>query len=145
MAQEEATLTVQFLFRFEAQLGSRAVIENGPQGSRVIRNVTGGWFEGPSLNGTVEAPGGDWVTNRADGTSSKLDVRLTLRTHDGAVILMTYNGIGFRTETGEVVLRTAPLFETGDARYTWLNRVQAVGIGQLQDTSTVTYEVYGLR
>jgi hypothetical protein len=145
MTQDEATLAVDFLFRMEAELGTRALIENGPQGSRVIRNVTGGWFEGPRLNGTIEAPGGDWVTNRADATSARIDVRLTLRAHDGAVILMTYNGILLRPETGDVVIRTAPLFETGDARYTWLNRVQAVGIGQLRDTSAVTYDVYGLR
>ena len=145
MTQDEATLPVQFLFRLEAELGARAAIENGPQGSRVIREVTGGRFEGPRLNGTVEAPGGDWVTVRADGKSAKLDVRLTLRTHDGAVILMTYNGVRFPSETGEAVLRTAPLFETGDSRYAWLNCVQAVGIGHVGATSAVTYEVYELR
>ena len=84
-------------------------------------------------------------SRRAHRSSRYRDVRLTLHTHDGAVILMTCNGIGFRSETGESVIRTAPLFETGDTRYTWLNRVQAVGIGQLRDRSTVTYDVYALR
>jgi hypothetical protein len=144
MAQESTALPVDVLFRLEAELGSRAAIENGPQGTRVIRNVTGGHFEGPRLRGAIEGPGGDWITVRADG-SSKLDVRLTLRTDDGAVILMTYSGIGFRSEAGDVWLRTAPLFETGDARYAWLNRVQAVGIGQVPSASLVTYDVYALR
>ena len=144
MTQEGTSLAAEFLFSFEAQLGSRAAVENGPQGTRVIREVTGGHFEGPRLKGSVEAPAGDWVTVRADG-SSKLDVRLTLRTDDGAVILMTYSGIGLRSETGDVLLRAAPLFETGDPHYAWLNRVQAVGIGQLRSASLITYEVYALR
>jgi len=58
---------------------------------------------------------------------------------------MTYSGIGLRSEAGDVSLRTAPLFETGDARYAWLNRVQAVGIGQLRSASLVTYDIYALR
>ena len=144
MAQESSALPVEVLFTFEAELGSRAAIENGPQGTRVIRDVTGGHFQGPRLKGSIEGPAGDWVTVRADG-SSKIDVRLTLRTDDGAVILMTYSGIGFRSEAGDVLLRAAPLFETGDTRYAWLNRVQAVGIGQLRSASLVTYDVYALR
>lgn len=100
-----------------------------PDGTRGIRNVTGGRFEGPRLKGTIEVPTGDWATLRADG-SFMIDVRGTLRTDDGALILLTYNGIGIRPEGGgETSLWTAPLFETGDARCAWLNRVQAVGIG----------------
>ena len=37
-----------------------------------------------------------------------------------------------------------PRFETGDERYRWLNRVQAVGKGVLHG-STLTYELYELR
>ena len=69
------------------------------------------------MKGTVKGPGGDWVTSRPDG-SALLDVRLLLETDDGAVILMQYKGI--LTEGG-ARLRTAPLFETGDERYAWLN------------------------
>jgi hypothetical protein len=36
------------------------------------------------------------------------------------------------------LLRAAPLFETGDAQDAWLNRLQAVGIGQLRSASLVT-------
>jgi hypothetical protein len=142
MEQPPTTIPVEFLFRLEGELGARAVINDGPQGSRVIRNVTGGRFEGPRLKGAVEVPAGDWVTRRADG-SVKLDVRLTLRTDDDAVILMTYTGIGAWQEDGASI-RTAPLFETGDARYAWLNRVQAVGIGHSEGDSLVVYEVYAL-
>jgi len=70
-------------------------------------------------------------------------VRFTLRTDDGAVILVTYNGIGQPTETG-LSLRSAPLFETGDARYAWLTRLQAVGVGQRVGTS-ISYDIYAMR
>ena len=74
-----------------------------------------------------------------------LDVRLVLRTSDDALIGMTYRGIRHgppdiveRIEKGEVVdptthyFRIAPLFETAAAKYDWINRVLAVGIGQRQ-------------
>jgi hypothetical protein len=142
MAQERSSIPVEFLFRLEAELGSRDSIEDGPQGGRRIVNVTGGRFEGPRLRGTVQVPAGDWITVRDDG-SYKLDVRGTLRTDDGAHILMTYMGIGITTETGSSI-RAAPLFETGDPRYAWLNRVQAVSIGGRRGVELVTYEVYAL-
>ena len=67
-------------------------IEGGPQGNRVIANVVGGTFEGPRLRGRIESPGAVWLIRRPDG-NGKIDVRATLRTDDGAVILMTYSSI----------------------------------------------------
>ena len=51
---------------------------------------------------------------------------------------MQYKGI--LTEGG-ARLRTAPLFETGDERYAWLNTAQAVALGAVGD-GNVTYDVY---
>jgi hypothetical protein len=132
----------EYLGTLHAETGTRTVIENGPQGTRTIVQVTGGRFEGPRLKASVQTPAGDWITNRADG-SYRLDVRLTLKTDDGAVILVTYNGIGQTTNAG-ASLRIAPLFETGDSRYTWLTRLQAVGVGERVGT-TVTYDIYALK
>jgi hypothetical protein len=133
---------LEYLGILRAEIGSRTVLENGPQGTRTIVQVVSGRFEGPRLKASLQAPAGDWITNRADGTY-RLDVRLTLRTDDGAVILVTYNGIGQTTDTG-ASLRSAPLFETGDARYGWLTRLQAIGIGERVGT-TVKYDVYALK
>ena len=132
----------EYLGTLRADIGSRTPIENGPQGTRTIVQVTGGRFEGPRLKASVQTPAGDWITNRADG-SYRLDVRLTLKTDDGAIILVTYNGIGQTTNTG-ATLRIAPLFETGDSRYVWLTRLQAVGIGERAGTA-VTYDIYALK
>jgi len=134
--------TFEYLGTLRAETGTRTVIENGPQGTRTIVQVVGGRFEGPRLKASVQTPAGDWITNRADG-SYRLDVRLTLKTNDGALILVTYNGIGQTTNSG-ASLRIAPLFETGDSRYVWLTRVQAVGVGERVGT-TVTYDIYALK
>lgn len=140
----ESALPVEHLFTITAQTTPPTVLQNGPQGARVIVGVTGGTFEGPKLKGTVAANGGgDYLTQRADG-SVKLDVRIVLHTDDGAAILMTYNGIGLTQEGGGLSLRTAPLFETGDERYSWLNRVQAVATGA-PGRGDVTYVVYALK
>jgi Protein of unknown function (DUF3237) len=125
-----------------AETGTRTVVENGPQGTRTIAQVVGGRFDGPRLKASVQTPAGDWITNRADG-SYRLDVRLTLKTDDGALILVTYNGIGQTTNAG-ASLRIAPLFETGNSRYVWLTRLQAVGVGERVGT-TVKYDIYALK
>src|SRR5437868_3037936 len=132
----------EYLGTLHAETGTRTVVENAPQGTRTIVQVTGGRFEGPRLKASVQPPAGDWITNRADG-SYRLDVRLTLKTDDGALILVTYNGIGQTTQAG-ASLRIAPLFETGDSRYTWLTKLQAIGIGERVGTA-VTYDIYALK
>ena len=138
----ETSLPVRHLYTITLDLGGPPItVPDGPQGTRMMVGVTGGHFEGERLKGTVAEPGGDWVTRRADG-SLKIDVRVILRTHDDAHILVTYNGIGTVAE-GQLTTRCAPLFETGDERYAWLNRIQAVGLGHMDGTNVV-YEIYEL-
>jgi hypothetical protein len=132
----------EYLGTLRAETGARNVVENGPQGTRTIVQIVGGRFEGPRVKATVQTPSGDWITNRPDG-SYRLDVRLTLKTDDGALILVTYNGIG-QTTTAGASLRAAPLFETGDSRYTWLTSLQAVAVGKRVGT-TLTYDIYALK
>jgi hypothetical protein len=132
----------EYLGRLRAEIGTRTLVENGPQGTRTIAQIVGGRFEGARVKASIQMPAGDWITNRADG-SYRLDVRLTLKTDDGALILVTYNGIGQTTEGG-ASLRCAPLFETGDSRYAWLTRLQAVGVGERLGT-TVSYDIYALK
>ncbi len=141
---ERTALPVEYLFTLTANVGEvePAVLAGTPSGTRMVVTAMSGTFDGPRLRGRVEpVAGGDWVVVRSDG-SMLLDVRLVLRTHDDALIYMTYSGIGVRTET-ELLVRTAPQFETGDERYTWLNTIQAVAHGSRGD-GTIVYDVYGL-
>ncbi len=137
----ESTLPVKHLFKITLNTSDPVMITDAPQGSRMLIDVTGGSFKGERLSGTVVSPAGDWVTLRADG-SIKLDVRLILKTDDDAMIYISYNGIGLFGEDG-LKARSAPLFETGDERYAWLNTIQGVGIGGLEG-SDVVYEIYEL-
>ncbi len=113
----------------------------GPLGTRVVATVTSAEFVGPRITASMPAgtAAGDWLTVRSDGSMS-LDVRLSLRTDDGADLYVTYYGVG-TTVDGVSTIRTAPRFETGDERYAWLNNVMAVGLGQRTETG-VAYELY---
>jgi steroid delta-isomerase-like uncharacterized protein len=124
-----------------------------PCGHRRVVVVKGGTFEGPKLKGTVLPGGGDWLVERADG-SRALDVRITLRTDDAALIYAHYPGRfycepavtqrllrGDPVDPSEDYFRTAPFFETASPKYGWLNRIMAVGIGTRAPT-TVSYTVY---
>ncbi len=138
----ESQLPVNHLYKVTIETdGIPIMIPGAPQGTRMLITIKAGSFEGPKLSGTVVAPGGDWVTQRADG-SIKLDVRMTLKTNDDAVIFVSYNGIGIVVD-GQLKARCAPVFETGDERYAWLNNIQAVGIGGLDGTNVV-YDIYEL-
>jgi hypothetical protein len=133
----ETSLPVEHLFTITAGTQTAGLLKDGPHGTRVVVGVTGGTFEGPRLKGTIKGPGGDWATLRPDG-SGRLDVRLLLETEDGALILMHYSGVFAQ---GASYIRSAPLFETGDERYAWINDVLSIGLGSIGD-GEVTYDVY---
>ncbi|WP_293899469.1 DUF3237 domain-containing protein [Phenylobacterium sp.] len=123
-----------------------------PWTARRIGYVTGGRFEGPRLTGEILPGGGNWSTSgeiapgEAAGT---FDARVVWKTHDGALIYVTYTGRTVVSEAvsarfrdpaapevphGEYYIRIAPVFETADPRYAWLNGVLAVGCGHRTDT-----------
>ena len=101
-----------------------------PHGTRVTFPITSGSFEGERLRGKVLPGGGDWVIKRADGVL-ELDLRVTLETDDGALVHMTFEGIRDDGAPGAPYFRTLPRFETADARYSFLNRLLAVGTGEI--------------
>lgn len=140
MPADVTSLDVEYLFTLTAEVGIEpyAVLRGSPSGTRVVADVTGGSVEGPRVRGRIVTPGGDWLVRRANGVA-RLDVRLLIVTEDDASIYVTYEGIN---DNGRI--RVAPLFETGDERYAWLNDIQAVGIGARTETG-VAYEVYALR
>ena len=140
MPADVTALPVDYLFTMYLDLGKNAVMANGPHGTRVFAPVLGGTVRGPRIQADV-LPGADWVTVRSDGYS-QLDVRLTMQTADGATISMEYRGILSTGADRRPI--SAPLFQAGQPDYTWLNNVQAVGIGT-PGKDSVTYEVYAIR
>lgn len=140
------------LMTYTAELRAPVNVGNGPYGNRMIFEVTGGTFEGPRLKGKLLTGGGDWLLIDGDG-NGHLDVRATFETHDGAVIYVQYYGClvltdalnqalqgSGETQFGKEHFFSQPRFETGDPRYSWLNRVIAVGEGRV-NKGRVEYQV----
>jgi hypothetical protein len=152
-------ITTEHLFDLIVDLNEPLDIGQVPYGRRVFFGAAAGHFEGPSLHGDVLPGGGDWALFRPDRAMA-LDVRLTLRTHDGALIHMTYGGrwivparlraeiadpeVRHQVDPAQYYFRTNPLFETGDKRYAWLNDIICVGSGYLI-TGGIAYKVVRVR
>ena len=84
---------------------------------------------GPVPLGTrVTFPIGQTVGRR----HRELDLRVTLETDDGALIHMTFEGIRDDGAPGAPYLRTLPRFETAEPKYSFLNRLLAVGTGEIR-------------
>jgi hypothetical protein len=141
------------LFVMHLNVRPLVVVGATPGVNRRIGLVPGGSFEGERLSGQVLDGGSDWQAIRSDGGTT-LDVRLVLKTHDDAMIAMTYRGVRHgpadvisRMERGETVdpasyyFRITPMFETAAGAYDWLNRILAVGIGHRSPDGPV-YSVF---
>jgi hypothetical protein len=128
------------LFVLREQVPPLLVVGQTPNGFRRIGVIQGGSFEGERLSGEVIS-GNDWQSVRTD-SCIKLDVRLVLRTTDGALIVMTYQCLRAgaptvieKLDNGEAVdpqsyyFRMNPLFETSAPQYDWMNRIIAIGTG----------------
>jgi len=147
---------LEFLFSYSADIEElQQSIGVGSLGKRMIAKVTGGRVEGPRVNGVVLPGGGDWALIDSNLTL-RLDARITLKTDDDALIFMQYRGvispvdpatgakvIAVAAGPNEFYYRTAPIFETGDARYPWLNTTVSVAVGNLS-SSGVSYDVFGV-
>lgn len=132
------------------------VIGPVPEGIRMNFYNAGGEVIGPRIRGRLRAAGGDWVTVRKDGVAL-LDVRVTFETHEGALILVTYQGMADFGEYGydkflggefppAVHLRISPHFFTSHPAYLWLNRLHCFGVGEYNPAArSATYDVYAVR
>ncbi len=143
------------LFDIVVDLNPKLNFGETPVGRRILFGAAGGTFSGERLNGEVLASGGDWALFRPGG-EMVLDVRLTLRTHDDALIYMTYGGRWItppelradmsdpvkrlQVDPSRYYFRTNPLFETGAPAYAWLNDIVCVGVGYLVE-GAVAYKV----
>jgi hypothetical protein len=147
-------ITTEYLMTLYAPLDPPQKIDS----SLTIYNVgSGGWVKGPRIKGTLTAPAADWIRIMPDG-NLRQDVRLTIKTDDGALIYLTYNGIisrsrevAKRVASGEVLTSAdeyflmVPTMETSSKAYLWLNHVQCVGKMvevKTGDSSFVKYDIF---
>ena len=125
-------------------LRTQFTLKGTPVGTRLIYEVESGTISGERLNAKmVGQAAADWLVVGPDGTGT-LDVRMLIETDDGALVFMTYNG---RVDLNNLVhVYSTPRFETGDERYLWLNKIQAVAKGTLAENgTTLTYELCEVR
>ena len=156
-------LNTEFLFelRIPQKAGDMINMGQTPLSHLMYSVAEGGTFAGPKLKGEVIAlSGGDWTRVRTD-MSITIDVRICLKTNDGANILMTYQGLlwanspedfGYMIDATKkddpdgakrYYYRIVAQFETGAENYNWLNHAVAVGSGRLGD-NTAIYEVFAV-
>ena len=133
-------ITTRPLFVLQETIPPLLVVGETPNAFRRVGMVQGGSFKGDRLSGEV-VTGNDWQVLRKDNCM-KLDVRMVLKTTDGALITMSYTATragsaeilkklddGISVDPSEYYFRMVPTFETASAKYDWLNRIVAIGAG----------------
>ena len=130
------------------------MIGETPEGLLGVGTMGEGTVTGPRLNGTVLRGTQDWSLVREDGIH-RPECRAVLRTHDGAIIQLAYQGFmdlgpdGYEqrkqgVRAGPYHPRTMIRMLTESADYAWVNRSPFLGIGLLEYATppTVTYDIY---
>ena len=115
--------------------------------------LNGGEVVGDRLRVAVRG-GGEWALIGPDGYL-RVDVRAQVETHDGAFLYVQYVGLlemnaivqnaiekQIGTEFTDQHFYTNPRFETGDARYSWLNTTFFIGEGRIFPGLAVEYRVW---
>ena len=132
---------LRHLADLDVELAAPIELGDSPRGRRRIIPIIGGTVTGERLSGEILNLGADWQTVLSDGTA-ELDTRYAMRSHDGASIdirnfgyrhgpkhVLDALGRGEAVDPSLYYMRTQPRFETGDARYAWLNRIVCIGTG----------------
>lgn len=145
--EPEMTYRLRVRGPLEATAGS-------PRGTRQYWEMSEGTLEGPRIRARIAMPGGDWYSAGDDGFG-RPDVRVQFVTHDGAVILLHYTGLveqnaaftgaaerGAETGWAEQYMRMTMMFDTGAARYAWINRSLFIAAGRLAGPQEIEYAIY---
>lgn len=147
---------MEFLARFEVNLGSPIEVGSVGLGKRRVIPITGGRFRGEEFNGTILDGGADWQLVQPDGVA-RIDTRYGLRTDSGAPVYISTKGVrhgnpdvvaalagGVEVDPAHYYFRITLDFETGDPEFQWLNSIVAIGSG-IRRRSSVVYDAYVVR
>lgn len=143
MAQAELSPPeLEFIFAAHVTVDAPLDLGDVGKGGRRIIPITGGNVSGPQIRAQVLPGGADWQVLRSDGVA-ELEARYTLRTDDGALILV--RNLAFRHGPAEVIaalaagrpadparyyFRGTTFFETSAARYAWITKHVVVCTGE---------------
>ena len=131
--------------RFVGEMGKVEMVSDTPAGKRYIVGVRACRFVGDRFNATQRGDSGaDWMLLTPDLTAH-IDVRLTVRTDDGAFVYVSYRGrADWREGPDHATAFCLFTFETGAPGYGWLNTAVVVGRGS-PGRDGPDYELYELR
>ncbi|HXT44225.1 MAG TPA: DUF3237 domain-containing protein [Pseudonocardiaceae bacterium] len=139
-------MTIELIPLGTAEVGlSEPIMMPGcPSGTRAIIEIISVDCRGQRLQAKLKGvAAADWAAVSPAGIGH-MDVRFTLETDDGALIYVSYNGrVDLSRGLEGATAYTAPRFETGDDRYAWLNKIQAVGKGVIS-AGVLRFELYEL-
>ncbi|WP_229052377.1 DUF3237 domain-containing protein [Aeromicrobium sp. Leaf350] len=115
---------------------------DGPRGHRLVGPIKGARLEGEQLQATQRGTSSaDWLLQGPDGTIV-VDVRMSIRTDDGAFLQITYGGrASWADGIGSGPVFSAFTFDGDDERYAWLRRRLVVGRGEVRPDQGV-YSLY---
>lgn len=107
-------ISLKPLRRMEAKLAARILLDGTPAGTSAIGEALSVRLEGQRLSGSLTGAAADWMILSQDNLLGLIDVRCTIRTDDGALIYIQYNGrLPIMSAQGRNRAYIAPRFETG--------------------------------
>ncbi|PVH72835.1 hypothetical protein DL98DRAFT_432472 [Cadophora sp. DSE1049] len=134
-------------------------IKNG--NNRIIIPITHGFIEGSGLDATIVQGGSDWITLDAKKNIAHIDVRTQARTANGHAVYVYYKRVLKIDETSSKVLGgaldakttdfgdhhwfNAPMIETSDESFKWVESTLFVGEGHFvvdEEGSAVEYQIF---
>lgn len=98
-------------------------IGDSDTGARRYVPITGGYFKGKTMSGTVLSGGADWQLQRPDGVL-EIDALYSIKTDDGQTIIIHNSGLASNDPlVGKYpYIRTIPQFKAPKGKYDWLNK-----------------------
>ncbi|WFE48800.1 DUF3237 domain-containing protein [Micromonospora sp. WMMD1155] len=147
-------MKLEEIFRMTVAVTPPIVIGHTPLGLRQVIGSSGGTVVGARISGRLNSGGGDWLLVTGDGYA-RPDVRHTVHTDDGADLYLHGTGLiemndatraaisgGAPTDFDDAYLRLGLAIESGDPRYSWVNRALFLAEGRIQEGPTIEYVVH---
>jgi hypothetical protein len=154
--QRHFDTALDFVGTVALQFDSPQFIGETPWGLRVNLVVREGTVAGNGLNGTLLEASSDNMLVRRDGMGV-VRMRAAVATDDGAILDIESGGYvdfgadGYRRAVAHALpdrspVVVSPLFSTRHPKYSWLGRLQCVGVGRTHlDAGQASYDVYAVR
>jgi Protein of unknown function (DUF3237) len=136
------------LCRMAIGSGEMLDVGTGPHGHRIVGEDESIAVTGERLAGEMAGrAAADWLLIGGDGVSGTVDARATIRTPDGALVFLRYQGrIALAAAPAGEPFVVSVLCETGDERYAWLNGVLGLARGLFRPgMAGLDYDVYEVR